>query len=104
MRKVIAVDLDGVLCEEGDWSPAGAITRKAIPENIEKINKLFDKGHIIVIYTARLESDREVTEAWLKMNGVKYHFLVMGKSLFDVYIDEKRKLMAIEELDPEVFE
>jgi len=98
-RKIYAFDLDGVLCEEGDWRPEEMIKRKPIKENIEKVNKLFDMGNIIVIFTARLEEDRPVTEAWLKLNGVKYDYLVMGKPRFDVYVDERRKVIGIEDLE-----
>jgi|Deesub1362B_J571_1020462.scaffolds.fasta_scaffold04738_3 uncharacterized HAD superfamily protein len=98
MKKVIAVDLDGVLCEEGGWDVKDFLEREPIIENIEKVNKLFDQGHIIVIYTARREEDRYWTEAWLKEHGVKYDFLVLEKLRFDYYVDEKRKLMAIEEM------
>lgn len=105
-RKVIAVDLDGVLCEDGnDFTPEGLIARKPIKKNIEKINRLFEKGHIIIIYTSRNDKYlRPVTEAWLRMHGVKFHALVMSKFWFDVYIDEKKKLIAIEDLNPDKFE
>ena len=98
MKRVFAVDLDGVLCEEGDWSPEGIITRKPKPENIALINSLFDQGNIIIIYSARREEDRPYTEAWLKAHKVKYHALVLEKLPFDYYIDERDKLLAIEDL------
>jgi len=104
-RKVIAVDLDGVLCEgSSNWTVDGMLAKKPKYTNIEKINKLFDKGHIIIIYTSRSDSRyRAITRAWLKMHGVKYHALVMDKLFFDMYIDEKDKIVAIEDLNPDDF-
>jgi len=55
------------------------LEREPIIENIEKVNKLFDQGHIIVIYTASREEDRYWTEAWLKEHGVKYDFFGIGE-------------------------
>ena len=103
--KVIAVDLDGVLCEhDGDYSREGLMNKKPIKENIEKINKIFlSYNHIIVIYTARKEKDRFLTEAWLKENGVYYHYLSMSKPYFDVYIDEEDKAINITDLKVDEF-
>ena len=94
--KVIAVDLDGVLCEEGPWTPEGIINRRPKPENIELVNRLYDEGNFIVIWTGRREEDRPYTEAWLKAHRVKYHVLVMNKPYYDIYIEERRKLLVVE--------
>lgn len=90
----IAVDVDGVLCEEGPWTEHA----KAIPiqENIDKVNSLYQEGHIIVIYTGRFLEEQELTEMWLKKYKVKYHKIVMDKLLADVYVDDRS--MELEEL------
>lgn len=98
MGKVIAIDLDGVLCEEGKWDIKSMVTRKPLVENIKKINRLYDEGNIIVIWTGRREEDRIPTEAWLKLNRVKYHYLVMQKPYYELIIEEKKKLLAIEDV------
>ena len=81
-----AVDIDGTLCEENNewWK-----YRFAVPifENIEAINKLYQNGEKIVLYTARFEEDREVTTQWLKTHGVKYHRIIFDKFRADVYVD-----------------
>jgi uncharacterized HAD superfamily protein len=81
-----AVDIDGTLCEEqNEWWKYRLAT--PILENIEAINRLYEEGENIVIYTARFEDDRQVTQQWLKDHGVKYHRLVMDKFRADVYVD-----------------
>jgi hypothetical protein len=68
---------------------------------VEFVNKLYDGGHIINIYTARgmnqFNGDVEkiyalifeITETQLHLWGVKYHKLIMGKLHYDVLIDDK---------------
>jgi uncharacterized HAD superfamily protein len=87
---IIAIDIDNTICKEQKhwWLYEEGIP---IPENIEKINKMYDEGHIIIYYSARFEEDKEVTEKWFKRNGVKYHRLVLGKLKADLYIDNDSK-------------
>lgn len=68
---------------------------------IDKINKLYDEGHTIVLLTARnmltfegnidkiMEVTKPLLEKWLAEHGVKYHELVMGKPFGDFYVDDK---------------
>lgn len=94
---VIYVDIDGTICEtEGGYPNA-----KPIPENIDKINKLFDEGHIIVYWTARGKISghdwTELTGQQLVDWGCKYHDVIMNsKPAFDLLIDDKSK--RIEEI------
>ena len=97
-RLILAIDIDGVICKEGDWGTIGAIQREPIQKNIDKINKLFDDGNYIVLYSARLEEDRAVTEMYMKIHKVKYNVLVLNKLVFDMYIDTKDKIMSIDDL------
>jgi hypothetical protein len=55
------------------------VTAKVYPGALETLNKWYDQGHIITFFTSRLEAHREVTEAWLKKHGFKYHGMLMGK-------------------------
>lgn len=83
----IIIDLDGTICtEEKMFSRSLA---KPIPNAIQSINKLYEQGNIIIIYTARNWIEYEMTEHWLKSNEVKYHQLVMGKPQGDVWIDDR---------------
>ncbi len=81
-----AWDIDGILTNEiqgRDYT-----TRTPRKDNILAMNMNKDNGSMIVLYTSRLESDREVTEQWLKENGAEYHSLIMGKVPYDVIIDD----------------
>lgn len=80
-KKVNAVDIDGILCEDKQQYSK----RKPLKKNINKINKL--DGYI-VLYTSRLEIDRDITIKWLKKNKVKYHSLIMNKLPYSLLIDD----------------
>ena len=85
-----AFDLDNTLCltRAGDY-----LSSSPIASRIEKVNKLYDLGHNILIYTARGSSTgidwREHTEKQLSMWGVRYHELRLDKAEYDVFIDDK---------------
>ena len=86
---IIAVDIDGVLCEEmeNNWQ----YYHKCVPiqHSIDLVNKLFSNGHIIVIYSARLNCDYIVTKDWLDKHNVRYHKLILGKFKADKYVDDR---------------
>lgn len=60
---------------------------------IFKINKLYEDGNIIKLFTARGSKSgidwRKLTEWQLKMWGVAYHELIMGKPVADFFVDDK---------------
>ena len=102
-KKVIAFDLDDVLCQrniENNTIEKYALC-EPIQRNIDIVNNLYDNGYKILIYTARgmitLKGDlnkietvlRDITEKQLSKWGVKYHKLHMGKIFYDVLIDDK---------------
>jgi len=84
------IDIDGVICTNtyGDYDHA-----QPIAENIKKINKKFDEGHEIILWTARGGTTgidwRTTTEQQMKTWGVKYHELHLNKPQYDVIIDDK---------------
>lgn len=83
----IIIDLDGTICtEEKTFSRSLA---KPIDGAIESINSLYEKGNTIIIYSARSWMEYEVTSHWLNKNGVKYHQLILGKPIGDVWIDDR---------------
>ena len=86
------IDIDGTICEE----VGKVIGRKPYKGRIEKINKLYDEGHIIVYITARgLKSGRgeqyyrPITEQQLKEWGCKYHELIFKSHDVDVLVDDR---------------
>jgi len=74
------IDIDGTVGEDiPNEEPERMITAKAYPDAIATLNKWYDQGHIIFFFTSRTEAHREITEAWLKKHGFKYHGMLMGK-------------------------
>lgn len=85
-NKMIAVDLDGTLCEGKFWEEEP----KPIQHRIDTINELYKKGAHIVIYTARFPKDFEATNLWLLKYGVLFHGISMRVKIgADVYIDDR---------------
>lgn len=97
--KRLIVDCDGVIADKGN----GGQYAKAAPlqHGIEQVNKLFDMGYEVVLYTARY-GDRENGNIhrqyergykewtdWLAKYGVKYTYAWMGKPAGAIYIDDK---------------
>lgn len=83
----IIIDIDGTICtEERQFSRPLA---KPLPDAIKSINQLYEHGHTIILYTARTWAEWEVTNHWLKEQGVQFHQLFMGKPVGDVWIDDR---------------
>lgn len=88
--KTYAFDLDGTLCTltDGKYENAEPFT-----ERIKHVNKLFNEGHTILIFTARgATSKRDLREFTLEQLfawEVKFHELITGKPHFDLLIDDK---------------
>jgi len=87
-QKTIWVDIDGTLCDTTDKGYADSIPDESM---ICLINYLYDLGHQIILVTARGSTSginwRSLTEKELKLWGVKYHELIMGKPK-DLIIDD----------------
>ena len=91
-------DIDGTICSktDGDYTQAQPIT-----DRIQKVNRLYDEGHTVILLTARgmgrsnnsvnfaYESFYDLTYSQLKDWGVKFHELFLGKPAGDHYIDDK---------------
>ena len=102
---IYAFDLDDTLCTRStDLEHLGPDKYKhciPIHKMIEKVNKLYNDGHTIYIYTARgmgqFKGDLVkvynnlyvLTLDSLKEWGVKHHGLIMGKLHYDLLIDDK---------------
>jgi len=85
--KIICFDLDGTICtEERTFRKQYAKPHKQI---VELINKLYDEGHHIIIFTGRNSLEWQATRDWLLENNVKYHQLIMNKPFFDYYICDR---------------
>ena len=83
----IIIDMDGTICtEERTYSRSMA---KPLDKAVESIKELYDEGHTIIIYSARSWMEYEMTVDWLFKHGVKYHQLMLGKPVGDVWIDDR---------------
>ena len=83
----IVIDLDGTILEEK--SKEEKAKSMPLPGAVEAVNKLYEMGHVITIYSARTNSDLELTLKQLKKYGIKYHCLVLGKPVGDMFIDDR---------------
>ena len=98
-NKLFCFDLDGVICKNTKYKNSNLINynkSKSITSAIRTINRLYDDGHIIVIYTARgmtrykgnvsliKKKLSKITINSLKSWKLKYHKLVFGKIYYDL--------------------
>ena len=103
--KVIAFDLDDVLCYRPSHinllGPEKYLSCLPIQSNIDLVNNLYLRGFVIIIYTARGmtffngDVSRIYSELYnLTFNqlthwSIKFTQLVMGKIHYDLFIDDK---------------
>lgn len=99
--QTVLVDIDETICFYSGERRYDLAEPK--PENIAKINRLYDEGWIVVYWTARGSRSgvdyAEFTENQLKSWGCRFHELRCGaahKPHFDLLIDDKSK--RIEEI------
>ena len=86
--KIIAVDLDGTLCEGEYWGEDREPKPK--PEMIKLLEEIHLKRGTIIIYTARWAELYRATYAWLIKHKVPFHGICMQiKPGADLYIDDK---------------
>jgi hypothetical protein len=78
--KNFLIDLDGTVCDDvPNEEPERMATVLPYPDALKIINKWYDEGHVITFFTSRTEGHREITEAWLKRHGFRYHAIIFGK-------------------------
>ena len=86
---IYCFDCDGVICDTQGTSYENATPKE---ENIKKINRLYDAGNHITIFTGRGTVTgidwRDVTEKQFAGWGLKYHELIFGKPPFDLFVDD----------------
>ena len=99
MKKIIiCFDIDNTICKTIGNKYHLA---KPISSKIKKINKLYENGYYIKIFTARYMGRCNESIKCAKKKGflktkkqldhwkVKYHELIMGKPSFDILVDDK---------------
>jgi len=97
-KKIFCFDLDNVLCRTKKSNYNESLS---IKKNINTVDKLFNNGHYIKIFTARYmgrnndniskarKQAKDITIKQLKKWKVCYHKIIFGKPSFDIYIDDK---------------
>ena len=86
-NKLIAIDLDGTLCEGKFWEESECVP---IPDRIDFVNSLYKKGAHIIIWTARFPEHAEKTFNWLDNHKILYHGVSMHTKIgADLFIDDK---------------
>ena len=76
----ILIDIDGTICEDiPNAEDYRFINAKVLNNAVKSVNTLYNNGHNITFFTARLTKHREVTEQWLEKHKFKYHSLIVDK-------------------------
>ena len=103
-KKIICFDLDNVICNNIKYTNKNLINynrSKPIKESVKIINKLYNLGYIINIFTSRgmtrYKGDikmihkklKKLTILQLEKWNVKYHNLYFGKPYYDYFVDDK---------------
>jgi hypothetical protein len=90
MAQKYCFDLDGTLCTNTEGAYEDALP---FPDRIASVNKLYEEGHEITIFTARGSETgidwRELTKRQLEFWGVKHSRLILGKPFAHKYIDDR---------------
>lgn len=92
------IDVDDVISTHVNRDYDNAIPNEEV---IGKINELYDSGVTVKLFTARGQvsckgdidlinkTKRPTLEKWLAKHNVKYHELLFGKPIADMYVDDK---------------
>ncbi|RXJ68988.1 capsular biosynthesis protein [Halarcobacter ebronensis] len=95
----VCIDLDGVICQLRKENQTYE-ELSPVKGAVEKIKKLKDEGHYIIIYTARNMKTQNanvgkvvkniglVTLEWLDRHSIFYDEIYFGKPWADIYIDD----------------
>lgn len=91
MNKIIAIDYDGTITDDTPYPKEAKIR----PEAIKYIRLLYEKGYILVLWTARKEAyyfeciTRLKKVDLYKYFTFNYDYGILGKIKADFYIDDK---------------
>tara|TARA_B100001029_G_C14771109_1_gene291246 strand:+ start:215 stop:574 length:360 start_codon:yes stop_codon:yes gene_type:complete len=97
-KYIFCFDIDNTIC-----STSASNYSKSIPikKNIKLINKLYQDGHIIKIFTSRYmgRTNSNIKMAYkigykktykqLNKWNLNFHELIMGKPRYDIFVDDK---------------
>ena len=87
--------IDGTLCHTPNNSLGKPDYYNALPFTwmVEHVNRLYDEGHHIQLYTSRGTSSGidwfDFTLKQIEGWGVKYNGLKLGKPAYDLFVDDR---------------
>jgi len=83
----LIIDIDGTICEEKrQFSRSIA---KPLPNAAKSLKALKNKGHTIILYSARTWAEYEMTFSWLREHDIPFDQLILGKPEGDYWIDDR---------------
>lgn len=97
-KKILCFDLDNTICNTPSKNYKKSKPKKRI---INLINKLYNSGYIIKIFTSRFMGRNKENKIKAKKQGyiftrnqvnswgLKYHSLILGKPSYDIFVDDK---------------
>ena len=84
---VIGIDIDGVLCsEERTFERPLAIIQEGAKDFLLTLKQ---RGDVVILWTGRGWEQYKVTLDWLERHGIPFDQLIMGKPIFDFFIDDR---------------
>ena len=89
MTYIIDIDDTLLISEKSECKECSRVTYKLIDifkDEIKKVNKLYKKGHIIILWTGRGWDYYRITKMQLSACRIKYQELIMGKPQ-GIYVD-----------------
>jgi len=88
MRYAFDIDNTLVFTVGNDYANSQPIQRR-----INAVNKLYDEGHTIYLFTARGSASgtdyTELTKKQMQDFGIKHHRIITGKPDVDLFVDDK---------------
>lgn len=97
----LAIDLDGTLAEPL-WTPSNPTSEIGAPiwKNVQKLLQAVNAGYKVIVHTARPSTDYEAIERWLNEYGIPFKFILTGKVLAALYIDDRGRHESAESWIP----
>jgi hypothetical protein len=91
--KTIFCDIDGTIFRQVKFNKLDENEFELLPGVLERFNKWYENGFIIILVTGRLESSRNLTINQLNNANIKYHQLIMGIGRENRYLINNNTLL-----------
>jgi len=89
------VDIDGTILPKKEIYNYLLLTNFSLPGAVEVLDRWFEEGNFIVLWTARPEQYREQTIIQLEKANISYHQLLMDKPYSDeIHIYDDKVILS----------